>query len=88
MMTSPGIFLIFFFEIFIFWAVGRVKGQKIVQNDKKILSVTLDISGTILHMVGKKAKKWYKMTQNSVCQASYPRNYTSYDCHLWCVCVK
>ena len=34
MMISPGIFF-FFFEMFIFHAVRRVKGQKMVQNDKK-----------------------------------------------------
>ena len=33
MMTSPGDFL-FFFEIFVFWAVTGVKVQKIVQNEK------------------------------------------------------
>ena len=52
MIISPGFFLIF--DIFIFWAVrgggggkGGVKGQKLAQDDKIILSVELDISGTI-----------------------------------------
>ena len=39
------------FEIFIFWAVRSVKGQKIAQDGKKILSVALHISGTIHHMI-------------------------------------
>ena len=35
MMISPCVFFIFFFfEIFIFWAVMGVKGQKIAQNEK------------------------------------------------------
>ena len=37
MMISPGVF--FIFDIFIFWAVRGVKGQKIAQDDKKILSI-------------------------------------------------
>ena len=37
------------FEILIFWAVRGVKGQKMAQNDKKILSSALHISGTIYH---------------------------------------
>ena len=28
------------------------------------------------------------MTKNSVRHASYLRKYISYDCHLWCKCVK
>ena len=28
------------------------------------------------------------MTKNSVCRTPYLRNHTSYDCHLWCKCVK
>ena len=50
MMISPGFFLQFF-EIFIFWAVSSVKGQKMAQDDKKILSVALHVSGTMYHMV-------------------------------------
>ena len=34
MIISPG-FFIHFFKIFIFWVVRGVKGQKVVQNDKK-----------------------------------------------------
>ena len=41
---------IHFFESFIFGAVRVIKGQKIAQNDKN-LSVVLDISGTIHHMI-------------------------------------
>ena len=48
-MQSPGFFS--FFVILIFWVVKGVKGQKMVQNDKKILSVVLHISGTIHHMI-------------------------------------
>ena len=47
-MISPGIFC--FFDI-LFWAVSGVKGQKMSQNDKKNLSVAVDISGTIHHMI-------------------------------------
>ena len=50
MMISPRAFLIFF-EIFIFWAVRGVKGQKNAQDDKKNLSVAVDISGIIYHMI-------------------------------------
>ena len=50
-MVSPEGFSIFF-EIFIFWAVMGVKGQKIAQNEKKtIISVTHHISGTVEHMI-------------------------------------
>ena len=37
---------------------------------------------------GQKGKKWSRMTKTSVCCTAYLRNYTSYDCHLWCKCVK
>ena len=43
-MISPGFF--FIFDIFIFQGVRGVKGQKIAQDDQKILSVELHISGT------------------------------------------
>ena len=49
MMISPGFFFIFAF--FIFEGVRGVKGQKIVQDDKKNLSVELHTSGTINHMI-------------------------------------
>ena len=48
-MISPGFF--FFFDIFVFWTVRGVKGQKMVKDGKKILSVALHISGTIHHMI-------------------------------------
>ena len=35
-----------------------------------------------------KGKKQPKMTRSSVRHASYLRNHTSYDCHLWNTCVK
>ena len=38
-------------ENLIFWVVRGVKGQKIAQNDKKNLSVTLDISETLHYMI-------------------------------------
>ena len=40
-----------FFDIFIFQAGRGVKGQKMVQDGKKILSGALHISGTIYHMI-------------------------------------
>ena len=46
---SPGAF--FILDIFIFWAAWGIKGQKIAQDDKKILSVALHISGTIYHKI-------------------------------------
>ena len=36
----------------------------------------------------KKDKKWSRMTKYFVCCTPYLRNYTSFDCHLWCKCVK
>ena len=44
MMISPGFF-------FIFRGIKGVKEPKIAENDKKILSVKLHISGTIHHMI-------------------------------------
>ena len=43
--------LFFIFDIFIIWAGRGVKGQKMAQDDKKILSVALHISGTTHHMI-------------------------------------
>ena len=34
-----------------FWAVRGVKGQKMTQDNKKNLSIVVDISGTIYHMI-------------------------------------
>ena len=48
MVISPGVFF-HFYKIFIFQIVRGVKGQNLVQNNKKF-SVTLRISGTIHHM--------------------------------------
>ena len=48
MVISPGVFF-HFHKIFIFQIVRGVKGQNLVQNNKKF-SVTLQISGTIHHM--------------------------------------
>ena len=50
MMISPGAFFKFC-EIFIFWDVRGVKAQKMAKDDQKNLSVAVDISGTICHMV-------------------------------------
>ena len=50
MMASPGIFF-HFFKIFIFRVVRGIQGQKMAQNNKSILSVTLHISGTIHQMI-------------------------------------
>ena len=50
MIIPPGVFS--FFKILIFWVVrGWVKGQKIAQHDKKIISVAHDISATMHHMI-------------------------------------
>ena len=40
-----------FFKILIFRVVKGVKGQKMVQNNKKLCPVTLHISETIHHMI-------------------------------------
>ena len=40
-----------FFKMLIFWVVRGVKGQKMVQNEKKILSVVFHISGTTQDMI-------------------------------------
>ena len=47
-MISPEFF--FIFDIFIFRAVRRVKGQKNAQDDKIIPSAELHILGTIHHI--------------------------------------
>ena len=49
-MISRGVF--FIFDVFIFWAVKGVKGQKNAQDDKIILYVGVHISGTIHHISG------------------------------------
>ena len=54
MMISPGFFSFFIFSFLMVLGGrggGRVKGQKIAQDDQKILSVELYISGTIHHMI-------------------------------------
>ena len=36
MMISPGVFFFFhFFKILVFWVIREVKGQNMVQNEKK-----------------------------------------------------
>ena len=40
-----------FLKVLIFWVASGVKGQKLAQTDKKILSFTFHISGTIYHMI-------------------------------------
>ena len=59
-----------FFKSLIFRVVSGVKGQNMVQIDKKIMSVVLGISGTVHHMIviygtgGERAKnspKWQKI---------------------------
>ena len=47
---SQGLFYIFL-KILIFQVVRGLKGQIMVQNDKKILSVALGISAIIHHMI-------------------------------------
>ena len=106
-----------FFKILIFWFFRKVKGQKMIQNDKKFcplhsishkpyiiwLSFLVGICKMIISqgiffifstfwfsrfIVGQLGKKWFRMTKNSVCCTPYLRNHLSYDCHLWCKCVK
>ena len=72
MIISPGIS--FILSEFWFLLVSGVKGQKNGPKWQKILSVTLDISGTI--------------NDKKICCAPYLRNHTSYDCHLWYTFVK
>ena len=50
MIISTCVFSIFFI-FFIFRVVSGVKGQKMVQNEKKIMSVVLHISGWLSFMV-------------------------------------
>ena len=49
MIISAAFFYVY--EVFIFQVVRGVKGQKLAQGDKKILSGALHISGTIYHMI-------------------------------------
>ena len=44
-------YIFIFFKMLIFWIVRQVKGQKMVQHEKKIMCVALHISGTIHHMI-------------------------------------
>ena len=50
MMISPGAFF-HFFKTLVFWVVSELKGQKMSQTDKIIMSVVLYILGTIHHMI-------------------------------------
>ena len=50
MLISTGDFFQFC-EIFIFWDVRGVKAQNMAIDDQNNLSVAVDISGTIYHMV-------------------------------------
>ena len=50
MLISTGAFFQFC-EIFIFWDVRGVKAQNMAIDDQNNLSVAVDISGTIYHMV-------------------------------------
>ena len=40
-----------FFEILSFWALRKVKVQKMAQDDKKNLAVAVDILRTIYHII-------------------------------------
>ena len=51
MMTFPDTFFFFFFLILISRVVREVKVQKMAQNDKKFLCVSLCISETIPHLI-------------------------------------
>ena len=46
----PGVFF-HSFKTLILWVVSGEKGQKMAQNVKKIISVTLHMSGTIDHVI-------------------------------------
>ena len=48
--TSRSFFFIFV-KFSFFWAARGVKGQKTAQDDKKVLSVELHVSGNIHHMI-------------------------------------
>ena len=37
---------------------------------------------------GEECKKQSRMTKKSVCHVPYLRNHISYNCYLWCKCVK
>ena len=50
-MIFPGVFFFQFCDIFNYLAVRGVKGQKMAKDDKKNLSVAVNISGTIYHMI-------------------------------------
>ena len=68
---SPGIFFIFWK----LWFLGLlIKGQKVVQNDKKLC-----LSGST---------RKSKMTKNSVHCTPDLRKHTSYDCDFRYTCVK
>ena len=88
-----------FFKILSFWFFRGVKGQKMVQNDKKSVQLCeMIISPGVFFifskfwffrlLVGKRAKKQSKMTKNSGFCTPYLRNHTSYNCHLWYTFVK
>ena len=56
MVKSPGVFFRFFFRFLFFGPQGvggrgQVKGQKMAKDEKKNLSVAVDISGTIYRMI-------------------------------------
>ena len=44
-------FFFHFFKTLVFWVVSELKGQKMSQTDKIIMSVVLYILGTIHHMI-------------------------------------
>ena len=112
MIISPGVF----FRSSKFWFFGLLKGQKMVQNNKKFCPscfisqepniIWLSFMAHLCKMIvpvfffifskfrffwllgGKRTRngpKWQKILSTSL---DIIRNYTSYDCHLWCTCVK
>ena len=76
MMISPDVFLIFL-KFSFFGLLGGERAKKCPKWKITVTSVTC-------HMT--------KMTQDdkkkSLCCSWYLRNHISYDCHLWCTCVK
>ena len=75
-------------EPYIIWLSFSVHFYKMmISSGVSFIFSKLWFSGSIGGGWGKRAKdgpRW----KNSVCHAQYLRNHTSYDCCLWCRCIK
>ena len=75
-------------EPYIIWLSFSVHCYKMmISSGVSFIFSKLWFSGSIGGGWGKRAKDgpgW----KNSACHAQYLKNHTSYDCHLWCKCVK